>query len=133
MARIHGRNGRLYMNVTSGGTAAAVAFITQWSITFSTDKVDVTALGDTNKVYVAGLPDAQGTYSGWFDTSTAQMFTAAQDGVARTFFLYPDTPNAAGPYWTGTAIFDFQVSTGVTDAASISGSFAAASAVSKVG
>lgn len=132
MSRLHGRNGILYMNLTSGGTAEPVAFLSQWSIDFSVDNVDVTAFGDTNKVYVAGLPDCSGSYSGFYDDATVQMYTAAQDGVARKFYLYPTT-GATGKYWFGTALFDFSVSSGVSDSVSISGNFNAASAVTKVG
>jgi hypothetical protein len=46
----------------------------------NTDRFDVTAYGDTGKAFVAGLPDASGTYSGFFDDSTAQMYTAGSDG-----------------------------------------------------
>lgn len=133
MARRHGRNGRVYMEITSGGTASSVTFIADWSLNFTTDRVDVTGMGDTNKVYVAGLPDAKGTYSGFFDDATAQMYTAATDGLARKFYLYPDVTNAAGVYWFGTSFFDFSVAGGVEKAVTITGSFDAASSVAKVG
>ncbi len=130
MARKHGRNGRLYVAITSGGTAEPVTFLNNWSIDFTVDNVDVTAFGDTNKVYVAGLPDSSGSFSGYFDSSTAQLYTAATDGVARNFYLYPDTADAT--YWYGTALFDFSVSSSVDGAVSISGDWNAASTVSKV-
>lgn len=132
MARIHGRNGRLYVGITSAGTAEPIAFLNNWSISFATDNVDVTSFGDTVKVYVAGLPDASGSYSGHYDDATAQMFTAALDGVARRFYLYPSTSNN-GQYWFGTALFDFNVESAVDGAVTISGDFQAASAVAKVG
>lgn len=133
MARIAGRNARLYANITSGGTAEPIAFLNSWSIDFSTGRTNVTAFGDTNMVYVSGLPDAQGQYGGFMDTGTAQFYTAAVDGVARKFYLYPSTTEAAGVYFFGTALFDFSISTGVDDAVNISGSFAGASGVAKVG
>lgn len=132
MARIHGRKGRLYVNITSGGTAEPIAFLRSWSLDFSSDRIDVTALGDDNKTYVSGLPDGQGQFSGWYDTNTAQLYTAAVDGVARKFYLYPSTDNA-GQYWFGTALFDFSVQGAVDGAVEVSGSFAAASGWSKVG
>lgn len=131
MARKHGRNGRLYANITSGGTAEPIAFLNTWDITFTVDNAEVTAFGDTNKVYVAGLPDASGSFSGFYDSATAQLYTAATDGVARKFYLYPDTSDAI--YWYGTALFDFSVSVPVDGPATVSGDFNAASAVSKVG
>lgn len=132
MARIHGRSGRVYMNLTSGGTAEPVAFLNSWSLTASTDKVDVTAFGDTNKIYVAGLPDASGDFAGFYDDATVQTYTAATDGVARKFYLYPSNTNA-GQYWFGTVIPDFQVSGSAGGAVEVKASWSAASAISKVG
>lgn len=132
MARIAGRNGRLYMNLTSGGTAEPVTFLNTWSLNFATEKIDVTAFGDTSMIYVSGLPDAQGTYAGFYDDATVQMYTAATDGVARKFYLYPSTTNNA-QYWFGTGIFDTNIDASVDGAVAISGGFAAASVTAKVG
>ena len=133
MARRHGRNGRLYLDISGGGSAASVNFIADWTIDFKTDRVDVTGMGDSNKVYVAGLPDASGSYSGFFDDATAQMYTAAADGLARKFYLYPDITNTPGVYWFGTSFFDMTATGGVEKAVQISGTFSAATTVAKVG
>jgi len=130
MARKHGRNGRLYVDIAGGGSASPVTFLNNWSISFNVDNVDVTSFGDTNKVYVAGLPDTSGSFSGYFDSSAAQLYTAAVDGVARAFYLYPDTADAT--YWFGNALFDFSVSSAVDGAVTVSGDWSAASAVNKV-
>jgi hypothetical protein len=132
MPRISGRNARLYANVTSGGTAEPIAFLNQFSLNFTTDKTEVTSFGDTTKTYVSSLPDCQGTFSGFYDDATAQLYTAATDGVARRFYLYPDT-GSTGKYWFGTALFDFSVESSVSGATTMSGSFAAATAVTKIG
>ena len=131
MARIHGRKGRLYAAIASGGSAEPIAFLNSWSINFETDRVDVTSFGDDNKVYTAGLPDASGSFSGFYDDATEQLYTAAQDGVARKFYLYPNTVGAGAKYWYGTALFDFSVEGGVGDAVTVSGSWSAAGAVAK--
>jgi hypothetical protein len=132
VARIHGRNGRLYVGIASGGTAEPVAFLNKWSMNFSTDDVEVTAFGDPNKTYVAGLPDVDGSFGGFYDNATAQTLTAATDGVARKFYAYPDNTSTS-QYWFGTAIFDFAITTGVGEAATVSGNFKASSSVTKVG
>lgn len=132
MARIAGRRGRLYASITSGGTAEPIAFLSQWSIDFSTDRIDVTAFGDGNKVKVAGLAEATGSYSGFYDDATAQLFTAASDGQARKFYLYPDT-NTNGRYWYGTATFDTSYEGSVDGAVTTSGDWEAASTVTGVG
>lgn len=131
MARVAGRSGRLYVAITSGGTAEPITYLNTWSINFATDNIEVTAMGDTHKVYVSGLPDASGSFAGFFDDATAQTYTAATDGVARKFYLYPSS--ATSIYWFGTGLFDFSVSADVGGAASIQGDFAAASPVAKVG
>lgn len=132
MARIAGRNGRIYASITSGGTAEPIAFLAQWSIAFATGKLKVTALGDSGEVYVSALPDASGTYAGFYDNATNQFYTAAVDGVARKFYLYPDTTSAS-QYWFGTALFDFNIDGSVDGPTAINGAWAAASAVAKVG
>jgi hypothetical protein len=105
--------------------------LNSWSFDASTDDVDVTAFGDTNKTYVSGLPDFKGSFAGFYDNATAQLYTAAIDGVARKTYLYPSTSDAI--YWFGTASFDVSIETGVSDAVKISGSFVATSAFTKVG
>ena len=132
MARLHGRNGRVYMNLTSGGTAEPIAFLSAWSLSAETEKADVTAFGDSNKVYVAGLPDSSGDFSGFYDDGTVQTYTAALDGVARKFYLYPSTTNNA-QYFYGTILPDFSVNTSVTGAIELSASWNAASAIQKAG
>ena len=91
----------------------------------------IRGFGDSNKTYVSGLPDVSGSFAGFYDSASAQLYTAAVDGVARKFYLYPSTADAI--YWFGTATFDMSVETGVADAVKISGTFKAASAVTKVG
>jgi hypothetical protein len=118
---------------SDSAAAEPVPYVAQWSIEFSTDNAEVTANGDTNKVYVAGLPDVSGSFSGFFDDASAQTYTAGSDGLARRFYLYPTTPAATGPYWFGTGLFDFKTEASVDDSVKMSGDFQAASAVTKVG
>lgn len=132
MAAVPGRLGVLYANMTSGGTASTIAFINSWDANFATDKLEITSFTDTNKKYLAGLPDASGNFAGFYDDASPQMYTAAVDGVARKFYFYPSTLNT-GQYWFGTALFDFNVSFSMDSAAAITGSWAAATSVAKVG
>ena len=132
MARIAGRNGRLYANITSGGTPEPIAFLSNWSIDFTGNPIEVTAFGDTTKTYVSGLADASGDYSGFYDDATSQFFTAAIDSVARKMYLYPSL-STPGQYFWGTALFDFTVNGDVDGAVAISGSWNAASPILKVG
>lgn len=133
MARIHGQRGRLYVGLSSSTSAAEpVAFLSQWTLDAATDKVEVTAFEDNNKTYVSGKEDCSGSYAGFYDTATAQLYTAATDGNARRFYLYPDHSTGPTDYWFGTAIFDMSISGGVSDAVTLSGNWSAASDITKV-
>lgn len=131
MPRIAGRNGALYAEVTPGN-AIPIAFLNQWTLNAQSNRTDVTAFGDTSLVYVQGLPDAQGTYAGFYDNATVQTYTAAADGLARKIYLYPDRTQT-GVYWFGTAFFDYSIDTSADGAVTISGSWAAATPIQRVG
>ncbi len=133
MSRIHGRNGRIYLGIASEtAVATQLPFMASWSIKFETEKEDVTAFGDSNKVYVAGLPDASGEFSGFYDDATAQTYTAAGDGKARSFYLYPDS-GSTGKYFYGTIFPDFSVEAKVGGSVEVSSSWNAASTITKIG
>jgi len=131
MSRIAGRNARVYMALASGGTAEPVAYQASWSISATTNKIDVTAFGDNNKTYVAELPDANGQFAGFYDDATVQTYTAATDGVARKFYLYPDTTNPT-KYFFGTIFADFSAEASVDGATTVSASWSAGSQIIKV-
>ena len=122
----------MYLEVASGSTAAPLPFLVSWSINFATDKSDVTAMGDNNKVYVAGLPDASGEFSGFYDDATAQTYTAAVDGLARKMYLYPSTLTTSQYFW-GQILPDFSVNGAVDGPVQISASWNAAGTIAKVG
>ena len=133
MARLAGRNGRVYLGLASSAAVATpLPFFAKWSMAFTTAKAEVTAFGDNNKVYVAGLPDASGQFSGFYDDATVQTYTAATDGQARNFYLYPNTNNT-GQYWFGTILPDFSVDGDVASSVNVSASWNAASQIQKVG
>ena len=96
-----------------------------------TNKSDVTAFGDGNKVYVAGLPDASGDFSGSWDDSTTQTYAAAQDGQPRKFYLYPNLATAPTVYWYGLILPDFSADGDVGGPINVSASWNAASAILK--
>ena len=132
MARIHGRRGRVYLAIQSGGTAEPIPFLNSWSMNAQAEKADVTAFGDNNKVYVAGLPDASGEFYGFYDDATAQTYTAAVDGLPRKMYLYPST-SLTTQYWFGEILPDFSVNGAVGGAVEVSASWNASSAILKQG
>lgn len=133
MARIAGRNARLYLAIASNGTAEPIASIGKFTLSGATERFDATAFGDTTKVYVSGLPDSSGSFSGIYDTTVNATFAAAQDGVARKWYFYGDTIGAVTQYFFGTGFFDFSTDFDVAGLAGVSGNFSAATPTSKVG
>jgi hypothetical protein len=132
MGRLAGRTGRVYIAVASGAEASPLPFIAKWSLNQTIDQPEVTAMEDSNKVYVSDMPDASGDCSGFYDDSTNQTYTAAQDGIARKFYLYPNH-TVTTKYWFGTILPDYKVSGGVGQPIDYSFSWKAASNIIKVG
>lgn len=125
--RVPGKNGRLYVGVGSSTDAASpLVFCRKWQFSITSDKVDITARGDSNRVALAKKPSITGTFDGFFDTATAQTYTASQDGLSRRFYLYPSTPaSTLGSYYFGTATFDFGAEGQVDDAVNCKGDWEA--------
>src|SRR5215472_4701009 len=109
MPRRHGRNAALYATLGATGSASPVAFLNDWAISSASAKADVTCFGDTNLTYVVGLPDATGTFAGFYDSNGADFFAASQDGQPRKFYMYTDLVDDPGDYFFGLAFFDFAV------------------------
>jgi hypothetical protein len=133
---ITGRNGRLYVDVSSAANGAAVpiANLNSFSVNQTTDRTEVTAFGDSTKVYVVGLKDAQGDFSGFWDPDGA-LTRYVSDGASggRKFYIYPQAGSShVGTYWYGTGHFDLTTTSTVGGAVEISGSWAAATSVGYV-
>ena len=127
---ITGRNGQLKVDQSVGanGSASTVANLTTFDIQQTRDKTEVTSFGDSTKTYIAGLADASGSFSGFWDS--AGGLQAVADGNARKFYLYPQAGSAhVATYWSGTATFDVSTSLSVGGAAEVSGSWSAATSV----
>jgi len=129
--RIHGRNGVVYLGLTNNGAASPVAFMSDWTISRVVAKVDVTAMQDPNLIYVSGLPDASGDFTGWYDDATPQMYAASVDGLSRNFYLYENT-NSPANYWFGQILPDMAVSGGVTKGVDVKSTWKAASAIQRM-
>jgi hypothetical protein len=131
VARYPGRNGVIYLATSASGTASTVIALTTWTLDQATDKIEVTAFGDSNKTYVQGLKDLKGTFSGFWDDTETKVFSGADSSDGVKLYLYPSS-NKTGSYFYGTAWLDASMNTNVNGAVAISGSFAAASSWGRV-
>jgi hypothetical protein len=105
--RRHGRNAQIYLSATTGAVAVPLPLQAAWTLNKVVQKSDVTAFGDQNLVYVSGLPDSSGDFSGFMDAGTSQTYVAANDGLPRNFYLYWDAVNDPNSYFYGTILPDF--------------------------
>jgi hypothetical protein len=126
MAKYAGRKGVVYMSSSGSGTASSVVGMSKWSIDMSTDKIEVTAFGDTNKTYVQALRDLQGAFEGLYDDTETKIFAGAQSSDGVKLYLYPSS-DAATKYAYGTAWLDASMDVDISGAVKISAKFAAAS------
>lgn len=132
MAAYHGKAGVVYLSTTGSGAAINVIKLNGWSINKTTDKVEITAFGDSNKTYVQGLPDVQGSVGGVWDDTETKPFTAAGSTDGCKLYLYPSS-NKTTSYHYGPAWLDMSMETSVSGAVTVSGSFAANGAWGSVG
>jgi hypothetical protein len=124
VALYHGKKGVIYISTSGSAAAIAAVSLSSWSLDSATDRVEVTAFGDTNKTYVQGLPDLTGDLSGFWNDTSDQLYDASRSADGVKLYLYPSS-DATGKYWYGPAWVDFSIEVPVDGAATISGSFAA--------
>lgn len=129
MARYHGKNSQFYLQ-GSGAVAIPSVGLAEFSVDMSTERTDATGFDNTNIVEVQGLPNFKGTFSGYWDDTFDTPFEAAEASSARYFYAYPSTLTPSN-YWYGTCWVDASMQTSVKDTVKISGSFSAASNVTR--
>lgn len=129
-APYHGGKALIYGSTSGTGAATALISMSSWSLDKSTDKVEVTAFGDTNKVYVQGLPDIKGTIAGFFDSGDDSLFDGADSTDGVKLYLYPSS-QCTTVYHYGPAWLDASMSVDVKGAVTVKGSFVANGAWSR--
>lgn len=87
MATHFGSDGSVKL-VTSGGSVAQVGELLNWTVTMTTDAVENTSMGDTNRTYVKGLSTGTGSMSLYLDPDDAVQQDLVQgDSVDCEFFV----------------------------------------------
>jgi hypothetical protein len=104
---------------------AEIISLNSWKASFATDYEEVTAFGDKNKVYIPGLPDISGTFSGFWNSAELAMFQAVRATAPGTLKLVPNK-NEATFYWKGGAYLDASIDASL-NAPKVTGNFRAAS------
>jgi hypothetical protein len=112
------------MSTTGAGAAVPTVSLSAWTLDLSTDKSEVTSLGDANKTYVQGLKDIKGTITGFLDDAGLALFTSADSTDGAKLYLYPSSA-APTVYWYGPSWLDASISVTVNGPASLSANFVA--------
>lgn len=122
--KLHGKNGAIYLGAAKGSGGIKVATKTEWSLQRNRDYVDATTFGDTNRTYLAGLPNVQGTFAGMLDVSGDLLLNAATSDATQ-IYLYADDGSSPVLIANGPGFIDGTVSANVTDAIRYTGEFRA--------
>jgi hypothetical protein len=128
MGRIHGKHGEIWMDPAGGATPtySKLSDLNSYTLSLSTDKVEVTCFNDTNKQRVTGLPDFSGDLSGFWNSLTSPaIFDAILAGVPVWLKLVPSSLEPTF-FFSGKAYIDGGLEVSATGAATFSGSWVAA-------
>jgi hypothetical protein len=121
-----GRTGVVYIAIESStGVATSTVKLNAWTLNRATDKFEVTSFADTNKTYVQGLADLQGSISGFWDDTETKPFAGAASSNGVKMYLYPDSTTPT-KYAYGIAWFDASIEVPVGGAVTLNGNFVAA-------
>jgi hypothetical protein len=124
MAKYHGKSSVIYVSTTGTSAAVPVVGLMEWSLSRTTDRVESTEFGASNKTYVQGLPDVSGTINGYWDNSEATLYTASTSTDGCKIYIY-ESSAATTKYFYGPAWLDYSESSSVSDAVKVSLTFAA--------
>jgi hypothetical protein len=98
-----GRNGRLYMDITAGGTgsASAIPLVAKWNTDRTSEEFDGTSFGDTSKVKIAGLPGGDISFEGFMDPTDVGIVGIMGDGIqTRKVYLYTNENRSIAYFFT---------------------------------
>jgi hypothetical protein len=125
--KLHGKNGAIYLGGKKG-TGVKVTTKTEWTLNLSRDYVDATVFGDTNKTYLVGLKDIQGTFAGLLDVSGDYQVNAANSDAIDIYLYADDRGSNEILIAYGPGLMDASLTASISDAIKTTGNFRAAGA-----
>lgn len=119
-----GKNGVVYLSTSGTSAAVAVGGFRAFTMDGSTEKIDVTSFGATNRESVQGFPAFRGTIEGFWlsDDTTLKSASSSADGT--NLYLYPSS-NATSKWIGGPAWIDMSLRSAVDQAVGVSANFEA--------
>jgi hypothetical protein len=121
----HGKGGYLSLSDTAGTTFVLSSGLNDCSLQTAADMADVTTFGDNDRVYVPGLRNHTGSFSGLMASTHEEKLRGMIGNSTASNFAYGPQGNTTGyPKLTGALwVNQYTVSGGIGDASQISGSF----------
>jgi hypothetical protein len=95
MAIQRGIYGQVGWDPAGGSAIVPIISVNAWTGEFTTEYENVTCFGDTNKVYLPGMPDAKGSLGGFFNSAELALFRAALNPTPGMLKLTPNINEAA--------------------------------------
>jgi len=126
--RLHGSLGQVRMDPLGigGAAAVAVASINKWDLDISRDQVKVTCFGDSNQIYVEGLPDIKGSYGGFYDPADGLVIFDVILGTVKPYLALLPSSLTQLVFFGGKANLSGKISVDANGAVAIGGSITAA-------
>lgn len=124
---LHGKNGAIYLGGPKG-TGTKVVNKTEWTLSLNRDYVDSTVFGDSNKTYLVGLKDIQGTFAGLLDIQGDAQVNAANSDAMQIYLYGDDRVGQEFLVAYGPGLMDASITASNTDAIKCTGNFRAAGA-----
>jgi hypothetical protein len=119
-----GRNGLVYMSVDGTTAPVLVGGMRAFTLDLSTDKIDVTEFGATNKTEVLGFPAARGTIEGFWAADDNTLRSASNSLNGTNIALYPHSAMMTR-YFGGPAWVDYSIREAVDAAVTLTGNWTA--------
>jgi hypothetical protein len=126
MAIKTGRYGKVSWDPAGGSALVQIISINAWTGSFKNDYEDVTCFGDTNKVYIPGLMNIEGSFDGFWNSAELALFRAAMSPTPGTLQLMPNTTEPSF-FWQGPAYMGADIDCSL-EAPKVTGEFKAAGA-----
>ena len=119
-----GRYGKVSWDPAGGSALVQIVSINAWAGSFKNEYEDVTCFGDGNKVYIPGLMNIEGTFSGFWNSAELALFRAAMSPTPGTLQLMPNTTEPTF-FWQGPAYMGADIDCSL-EAPKVTGDFKAA-------
>lgn len=117
-----GKDGLVYMSTTGAGAPVLVGGMRGFTIDNTSEDIDTTEFGATNRTSVQGFPASRGTLDGFWASDDSTLRTAATSADGTNIALYPSR-NAMTRYFGGPAFIDMSLATAVDRAVGVTGNW----------